>query len=624
MTGHLAHMVTGIGAAVGNHLWQSTVFAVSAWLMALQLRRNRAHVRYGLWLAASVKFLIPFSLLIDLGDSLSKPQHAPPSLQTALSSAIGVVGQPFSGLPAHTMNAQSLPENFTELLPGVFAGVWVCGIVVVLLIWCTRWKTVHRALRRAVPVKSGREFELLRRLETLAKVRSHIPMLRSVDIMEPGIFGIFHPLILWPDRLSERLENEHIEGILAHELVHVRRHDNLTAAIHMLVEVVFWFHPMVWWIESRMLQERERACDEAVVQLACKPAVYAEGLLKACRFCAESPLICVSGITGADLRDRIIRIMTEHLVQKMDLCRKLLLGGVAFVSLAIPVALGLVPTAKFQTEDAAATMNVNSPGQFEKPGTTNKDTAVDLAPLAVVSIRQIAAADSDPMTLRFSDDGVSFRGVFVAWVVQQAFSPQPSLGVQDDLVIGLPSWTKSDRYDVEAKVDDEDVAKWKALSPSQRRLALQPLLVTRFNLQFHHETRERPTYSLVVAKNGPKLHKAQRGETYPNALRSPDGTGSSGESTVIPGKIVLKGSSTSVLANLLSSQGLSHAVVDKTGLTDIYDITLRWSPDDIASSDASQPSLFTALQEQLGLKLEYNKNPIDVIVVDHIERPSAN
>ena len=58
----------------------------------------------------------------------------------------------------------------------------------------------------------------------------------------------------WPDRLSERLEDEHIEGILAHELVHVRRHDNLTAAIHMLVEVIFWFHPMVWWIESRMLR----------------------------------------------------------------------------------------------------------------------------------------------------------------------------------------------------------------------------------------------------------------------------------------------------------------------------------------------------------------------------------
>jgi bla regulator protein BlaR1 len=619
MIPHLAVMVTGVGAAVANHLWQSSVFGVAAWLTSLRLRRNRAHVRHGIWLAASVKFLIPFSLLIDLGGLLRKPQHAPLSLQTTLSSAMSVVGQPFSGLPTHSMNAQSLPEHFTVLLPEVFASVWACGIVTVLLIWCTRWSKIYRALQRAVPVNSGREFELLRRLETLAKVRRHIPMRRSVDMMEPGIFGIFHPLMLWPDRLSERLENEHIEGILAHELVHVRRHDNLTAAIHMLVEVVFWFHPMVWWIESRMLQERERACDEAVVQLAGRPEVYAEGLLKACRFCAESPLICVSGITGADLRDRIIRIMTEHLVQKMDLGRKLLLGGVAFVSLAIPVALGL--SAKLET---ATTMSVHSPSQLGKTATTNEGAAVDLAPLAIASIRQVAPRDKDAMLMNFSDVGATFRSVAIAWIVHQAFSPQPTLSMDDDLILGLPGWTRSERYDIQAKVDNDDVAKWKALSLPQKRLALQLLLVTRFNLQFHHETRERPTYSLVVAKNGPKLRKAQHIETNPSGTDSPDGKGDRDESTVTPGKIVLKGSSLSLLANLLSSQGLSHTVVDKTGLTEIYDITLRWSPDDVGSSDASLPSLFTALQEQLGLKLDYNKNPIDVIVIDRIERPSAN
>ena len=619
MIPHLAFMVTGVGAAVANHLWQSSVFGVAAWLTTLPLRRNRAHVRHGIWLAASIKFLIPFSLLIDLGGFFRKPQHAPLSLQTTLSSAMSVVGQPFSGLQAHPMNAQSLPEHFTVLLPEVFAGVWVCGMVTVLLIWCMRWRKIYRALHRAVPVKSGRELELLRRLETLAKVRRHIPMLRSLDMMEPGIFGIFRPLMLWPDRLSERLENEHIEGILAHELVHVRRHDNLTAAIHMLVEVVFWFHPMVWWIESRLLQERERACDEAVVQLAGRPEVYAEGLLKACRFCAESPLICVSGITGADLKDRIVRIMTEHLVQKMDLSRKLLLGGVAFVSLAIPVALGL--SAKL---DTATAMNVNSPSPFGKPATTNKETAVDPAPLAIASIRQVAPRDNDAMLTNFTDVGVTFRSIAIASIVHQAFSPQPTLSMDDDLILGLPGWTQSERYDIQAKVDNDDVAKWKAFSLPQKRLALQPLLVTRFNLQFHHETRERPTYSLVVAKHGPKLHKAQHVETNPSGTGSPDGTGDRDESTVTPGKIVLKGSSLSLLASLLSSQGLSHTVVDKTGLTELYDITLRWSPENVGSSDASLPSLFTALQEQLGLKLEYNKNPIDVIVIDHIERPSAN
>jgi bla regulator protein BlaR1 len=617
MIPHLAFMVTGAGAAVANHLWQSSVFGGAAWFMALQLRRNRAYVRHGIWLAASVKFLIPFSLLIDLGDFLRRPRHSPPSPETALSSAMSVVGQPFSGLPAQPMNAQSLPEHFSVLLPEVFAVVWVCGMVTVLLIGCTRWIKIHGALHRAVPVKSGREFELLRRLESLAKVRRHIPILLSAEVSEPGIFGIFHPVMLWPERLSEQLEDGHIEGILAHELVHVRRHDNLTAAIHMLVEVVFWFHPMVWWIESRMLQERERACDEAVVQLAGRPDVYAEGLLKACRFCAESPLICVSGITGADLRDRIVRIMTEHLVQKMDLSRKLLLGGVAFVSLAIPVALGL--SAKSTTN-----VTVNTTGQSGEPATTNRDTAVDLAPLAIASIRQVPPRDNDAMLMNFTDVGVTFRSTAIASIVHQAFSPEPTLSMDDDLILGLPGWTQSERYDIQAKVDSDDVAKWKALSLAQKRLALQPLLVTRFNLQFHHETRERPTYSLVVAKNGPKLSKAQPVVTNPTGTDSPDGKGDRDKSTVAPGKIVLKSSSLSLLASLLSSQGLNHTVVDKTGLTELYDITLRWSPDDAGSSDASLPSLFTALQEQLGLKLEYNKNPIDVIVIDHFEKPSPN
>jgi bla regulator protein blaR1 len=294
MIPHLAFMVTGAGTAVANHLWQSSVFGAAAWLTALQLRRNRAQVRHGIWLAASVKFLIPFSLLIDLGGLMRKPQRPPLSLQTTLSSAMSVVGQPFSGLPAHPMNAQSLPGHFTVLLPEVCAGVWVCGIVTVLLIWCMRWRKIYRALHRAVPVKSGREFELLRRLETLAKVRRHIPMLRSADMMEPGIFGIFHPLMLWPDRLSERLENEHIEGILAHELVHVRRHDNLTAAIHMLVEAVFWFHPMVWWIESRMLQERERACDEGSSAVSRQTGSLCRGLVEGVSIlCRVAPDLCV-------------------------------------------------------------------------------------------------------------------------------------------------------------------------------------------------------------------------------------------------------------------------------------------------------------------------------------------
>jgi bla regulator protein blaR1 len=92
-------------------------------------------------------------------------------------------------------------------------------------------------------------------------------MLLSRACLEPGIFGIARPVLVWPAGISERLPDAHLEAILAHELWHVRRRDNLAAAVHMAVEAIFWFYPLVWWLGSRLLDERERACDEEVLDL---------------------------------------------------------------------------------------------------------------------------------------------------------------------------------------------------------------------------------------------------------------------------------------------------------------------------------------------------------------------
>ena len=117
-------------------------------------------------------------------------------------------------------------------------------------------------------------------------------------------------MLLWPDGISKYLDDAHLEAILAHEIWHVRYRDNLAAAMHMVVEAVFWFHPIVWWLGARLVEERERACDEGVLSMGSTPHVYAEGILKTCEFCVESSLACVSGVTGADLRKRIVHIMS--------------------------------------------------------------------------------------------------------------------------------------------------------------------------------------------------------------------------------------------------------------------------------------------------------------------------
>src|SRR5678816_2318185 len=123
--------------------------------------------------------------------------------------------------------------------------------------------------------------------------------------LEPGVFGIVRPVLLWPRDIETRLDDAQVRAILAHELAHVRRRDNLFAAVHMVVEAIFWFHPLVWWIGSRLVEERELACDEEVLRMGCEPTDYVQGILKVCRFYTESPLPCISGVTGADIKKRL-------------------------------------------------------------------------------------------------------------------------------------------------------------------------------------------------------------------------------------------------------------------------------------------------------------------------------
>jgi uncharacterized protein (TIGR03435 family) len=172
-------------------------------------------------------------------------------------------------------------------------------------------------------------------------------------------------------------------------------------------------------------------------------------------------------------------------------------------------------------------------------------------------------------------------------------------------------------------------------------LALIPILRNRFNLKFHHETRLLPVWVLLVAKGGPKLQEARPGDTYPNGLKGQDGPmGAGGFTMTAQGELTAQGISIEKLIFMLStaipgqSMFEKATIVDETGLTGKYDLTLRFTLEnafapvkpggEAGDSATSGPSLFTALQEQLGLKLESHKVPTDVIVIDHIDRPSEN
>jgi GWxTD domain-containing protein len=163
--------------------------------------------------------------------------------------------------------------------------------------------------------------------------------------MEPGVFGIFRPVLLLPEGASRNLSAAQLGPIIAHEMFHVRGRDNLAAAMHTVVEALFWFHPLVWWLGDRLVDERERACDEAVLQMGFEPADYAEGILKVCKSNLMMPA-CVAGVSGSNLKRRIEVIMENRGTQNLNLGKKLLLTFAGAGLLAGPVFAGMMNAAQ--------------------------------------------------------------------------------------------------------------------------------------------------------------------------------------------------------------------------------------------------------------------------------------
>jgi uncharacterized protein (TIGR03435 family) len=181
---------------------------------------------------------------------------------------------------------------------------------------------------------------------------------------------------------------------------------------------------------------------------------------------------------------------------------------------------------------------------------------------------------------------------------------------------GLPAWADEDRFDVEAKTDDNTAAAMQKLpvqeQEHQTMKMLQSLLADRFQLRVHYESKVLPIYELVLAKGGLKL-KALPADQKPGWGRS------------VRGELVLHGRSIAEFAHFLSQMNLvGRTVVDKTGVAGNYDIDLKWTPDDQQGTPDAGPTLITALEEQLGLKLVPAKGPVDALVIDHVERPTAN
>ena len=618
-----------IAPALENHLWQSTGIAAVAWLLAFALRKTQARTRYWIWFAASIKFLLPFSLLFAMGSYL-RPVHVVVVAPAPVSAAVRQIAQPFSDYAPVSVFSAPVDAHDSDI-PLAFALIWACGVLVVSVSWWRKWMRVRKACGTATPSSAA----------ILGCVHSNILIKFSDSLLEPGVFGIFRPVLMLPAGIADRLTPAQMNAILAHEMSHIRRRDNLTAALHMFVAAVFWFHPIVWWIGARLVEERENACDEEVMRLGGEPETYAEGILEVCKFYTESPVVCVSGVSGADLKKRIVRIMSPRFAQKLTIGAKLLLASVAIAAIAVPLAYGAIAAPRNAVFKRVSVLYLRQGGPAYGGDSLHTPAPDDdRTPLPSFEVASIKPGDPSERGRGFgSPDPSQFRVINMTARGMVEFV----YGLKDFQLIGGPDWAKSKIYTINAKVEDSIAKSMQGMSRQERqrqqRMMLHSLLIDRFKLRTTHTTQIEPEYALVAAKGGPKLTPTTWVAPAPGAPGTQAVPGKGPHLLLNNGSISAVNQPVSGLADLLAfmPEIEGHLVVDHTGITGNYDYTVKFSSEALdrkfaqeagapppANADDSGPSIFTALEEQLGLKLEMTKGPVEIYTIDHIEEPSAN
>ena len=388
-------------------------------------------------------------------------------------SLVDEIAVPLTPLQRVLPSGATGPSPFEVLTLISVLAVWSLGCAVVFVYSWHRWWRVRAIVRRSTPLEAGR----------FAAKALGIGLVSSESALEPGVFGILRPVLYLPADIVNNLSDAELDAILSHELCHTRRRDNLTAALHLVVEGLFWFHPLVWWMGARLIEERERACDEEVLRLGIEPSVYAEGILQVCTRCLQSPSVCVAGVTGASLKKRIEEIMTNRITMRLSSRRRLLLAGGAVLAVMVPVVTGVISGPRLRAQ----------PSRFEI-------VAAPSGPrFAVASIKPAPITSGGPP----ANAGIKIDGGRVDigyWSIKQLILR--AYGIPD-YQLSAPGWVADLRFDVAAKFPEE-------AGRDQLPEMLKWLMADRFGLAAHAESRELAGFALVLGKGGLKMKPAVR------------------------------------------------------------------------------------------------------------------
>jgi uncharacterized protein (TIGR03435 family) len=562
--------------------------ALFAALLVRAFRIRHPATLHGLWFAVAAVMLV-MPVIVQYSPRLTLPVLPPPSVMRPLLA--GDATEPIAADRAAAVQGE--PSATPSALPDVLTLVYLAGVVIFAARVAAGLAAVRR-LRRTVTMEEGQFTH-----EACAAPIT-IGLIRPVTVLPRGWSA-------WPAARRE--------AVLTHERAHVRRRDPLLHLIAVANRIVFWFHPLAWWLERRVAALAEHACDEAVLERGSSPSEYAELLIEMARCVTRTghrvgaPGIAspASGLTG-----RITAILDDHRAASPSFVRRL-----AFAA-AVIVGAGVLSTAIMGQAGAARldAQNASAGRRFD-----------------VVSVKRNTSG-AQGGTSQFTPGRYAATNISLRILIRDAY------GMLDRQIVDGPplataEYARADKFDIVATFSGEPTA-------ADRRAMMQAMLADRFKVVVHTERREMPVYALMRARSDGSLADGMTLNTDPacaaaerarGAAPPPQGDGPRcGALQFAPGHFIARAVGVDMLVNSLANRpvltGIDRPVLDRTDLSGRYDFTLRWTPPGRGGgpgdADSDQPAIVTALREQLGLKLEAQRTALDVLVIDSADMPTEN
>jgi uncharacterized protein (TIGR03435 family) len=613
-----------------HFLWQGTLIAIAA-AVGLRLSRS-ASVRYALSCGA---LAVMVAAPLVTGWLVASRATLPPVIRSGAAQT-ALVAEPVAEsvtVPPAAAATPSWPDagpwsvTTASAMPAIVT-LWLSGVLLLLgrmTGGCWRIRALQRrAFDEPVSRWQGAADSIARRL----RLARPVFMVDSDRVDTPTVIGWLRPVVLLPVAAMTNLAPGQVEAILAHELAHVRRHDFIVNLLQSAAETLLFYHPAVWWISSRIRTEREHCCDDVAVEVCGDPVTYAAALTELAAWSLQRQTLAVAA-TGGPLLERVRRLLgLAGGGSAVHSTGTLKLGGLVLAVVFVGISVRAVAVA--QVSDQAPDV----PGGREYgPAAVNRFVGFELFPgpktLPTDDPRDARAWD---VTVEFASGSMPLVGFTGRSIIRQAY------GLSGEPIVDAPAWLDEQTFDLTAASDASIAAG--VSDPEALQAALRTMVEQRLGLVVHREQRNFPVYALVKANADGTLGPNLRASTS-DCWDLGDGqarrftrfcgiedhlTGVSAERVTID-RFIEKLYRTPLSPDL--------PVVDRTGLAGTYDLSLRFGFLPFAALGAAhyrlgrilEPlgfrSLFTALPEQLGLRLERSTAPFDVLVIDRIEKPAS-